>query len=437
MNEDLYGLEASGIDPEIAAKMLGAKRKRKVTEAMLQQSMSPMNPNRVASGGIAVPISAFEALAKVAQVYMGQKGLEGADKELAGLASENQKKVASAMAGYEKTRMGDPGVQMPTAVDDEGNSNAPNEVAPVKGDPRRAIAEAMASPLLQKNALVQNDLKSLQPRVLGRTLVDGMGNTVATDSTWAEEQRNAQEARAAQSKAALEAKAAEGVAQRQAREENIRLMASLRPAPQPVAPSFTEVLDPKDQTRLLRVDGKAYKGGTVGDIGVLGVSGKEPTAAKKAEQVDSGKGTVSGIAEELRGYYKKLKDNGGIVDTSKTGPSNLSARISASGLGQLVGGAVGTQNQSARNSIAQTRPLLLNAIKQATGMSAKQMDSNAELKMYLAAATDPTLDVQANEAALANLERLYGLGNPKPSANGGLSADEEKELAALRARFGK
>lgn len=198
MNEDLYGLEASGIDPEIAAKMLGAKRKRKVTEAMLQQSMSPMNPNRVASGGIAVPISAFEALAKVAQVYMGQKGLEGADKELAGLASENQKKVASAMAGYEKTRMGDPGVQMPTTVDDEGNSNAPNEVAPVKGDPRRAIAEAMASPLLQKNALVQNDLKSLQPRVLGRTLVDGMGNTVATDSTWVADRQDQRESRMAE-----------------------------------------------------------------------------------------------------------------------------------------------------------------------------------------------------------------------------------------------
>lgn len=173
MNEDLYGLEASGIDPEIAAKMLGAKRQRKVTEAMLQQSMSPMNPNRVASGGIAVPISAFEALAKVAQVYMGKKGMESADKELAGLASENQKKVAEAMAGYEKKRMGDPGIQMPTAVDDEGNSNAPNEVAPVKGDPRRAIAEAMASPLLQKNPIVGMDAKAYEKSQEPYTLTAG------------------------------------------------------------------------------------------------------------------------------------------------------------------------------------------------------------------------------------------------------------------------
>ena len=41
-------------------------------------------------------------------------------------------------------------------------------------------------------------------------------------------------------------------------------------------------------------------------------------------------------------------------------------------------------------------------------MSAKQMDSNAELKMYLAAATDPSLDYESNINALKQLERLFG-----------------------------
>ena len=44
----------------------------------------------------------------------------------------------------------------------------------------------------------------------------------------------------------------------------------------------------------------------------------------------------------------------------------------------------------------------------ATGMSAKQMDSNAELKLYLATATDPTLDVASNKRALDMIETLYG-----------------------------
>jgi phage-related minor tail protein len=52
---------------------------------------------------------------------------------------------------------------------------------------------------------------------------------------------------------------------------------------------------------------------------------------------------------------------------------------------------------------------LLQAIAQATGMSSKQMDSNAELKMYLAAATDPLLDIQSNKRALQKLKELYGI----------------------------
>ena len=58
---------------------------------------------------------------------------------------------------------------------------------------------------------------------------------------------------------------------------------------------------------------------------------------------------------------------------------------------------------------------------QAMGISAKQLDSNAELKLWLSAATDPTLDLQANKSALANLERMLTNKNaaaaaaPKPT----------------------
>ena len=38
------------------------------------------------------------------------------------------------------------------------------------------------------------------------------------------------------------------------------------------------------------------------------------------------------------------------------------------------------------------------------------MDSNAELKLFLSAATDPTKDIQANLAALDNMANLFGSG---------------------------
>jgi hypothetical protein len=59
-------------------------------------------------------------------------------------------------------------------------------------------------------------------------------------------------------------------------------------------------------------------------------------------------------------------------------------------------------------------------IKNATGMSAQQMNSNAEMQLYLNAATNPQLSYEANLEALKNLDRLYGLG--------GVAKEIEKEL---------
>lgn len=420
MEQDLYGLQASGIDPEIAAQMLGLKRKRSVADALMQQALSPLKADRVAPGGLAVPISPWEGIAQLAKAYMGSKGLEDLDKQQGDLTRQNQAKVTEAISGYMQRRDGTPETQMTTAVDDEGNTNP--MVAGRAPDMKEAIKFGLTNNLLQNSPLVKMDAaafaESQKPRVLGRTLVTGDGKTLATDSTWAEEQRTAQEARAAQNKAALEAKAAEAAAQRQSREDMVRLAASLR---QPAPPSFAEVLDPKDPSRLLKIDGKLYKGGSLGDAGVIGIAGKEPTAAKKAEQVDEGRNNVASVVSDLRGYYKNLKENNGIVDSENGAASNAIAALSSSGLGQAFGHVVGSENQKNRDSISQARPLLMQAVMKASGMNAKQMDSNAELKMWIATATDPKLDRSANEDALNRLDKMYGLGlgSSKPNEAAG------------------
>lgn len=144
-----------------------------------------------------------------------------------------------------------------------------------------------------------------------------------------------------------------------------------------------------------------------------------PTAAKEIQkQRTQGKARedLSGVVQQLNNAYDALDTGGGIVSTEKGGLANLAARAGSTGIGQAVGGALGTENQKQRQFIEQTRPLLLNFIKEATGMSAQQMNSNAEMQLYLKAATDPTLSVQANRDALANLDKMFGLGLAKPSA---------------------
>ncbi len=143
-------------------------------------------------------------------------------------------------------------------------------------------------------------------------------------------------------------------------------------------------------------------------------------ADEKKRSSEMGKGTVSDVIASLRMLYDDLDKNAGITNPDRGAFANMTAGIASSETGQAAGRLFGTENQSKRNTIAQQRPLLLQAIMKATGMSAKQMDSNAELKLYLATATDPTLDVATNKRALDMIESLYGVGGTgeKPAAPG-------------------
>ncbi len=132
-------------------------------------------------------------------------------------------------------------------------------------------------------------------------------------------------------------------------------------------------------------------------------------ADMKTQAKVAGAGDVSTEIMKIKTSYDRLFQGGGITDPSLSKPQNLAAKASSSAVGQAVGSAFGTQNATERDKIAQSRPLLMGAIMKATGMSAKQIDSNAELKLWLATATDPNKSYEANMEALQNIENLYGL----------------------------
>lgn len=160
---------------------------------------------------------------------------------------------------------------------------------------------------------------------------------------------------------------------------------------------------------------------------------------KKDAQAETGKETVSKVLGELKGAFGQLSQKGAAIDTTQGTLSNIQNRIAASAPGQMVTGAIGTEEQSIRNTIAMTRPLLIQAIRQATGMSAKAMDSNAELQFYLQAATDPTKDLQANMKAIEALDRAFGLGlgvggreQAQQAQNPGMAVPVTSEADAMR-----
>lgn len=137
---------------------------------------------------------------------------------------------------------------------------------------------------------------------------------------------------------------------------------------------------------------------------------KQEKAQEKADVKTEAKKQLSDVVGQLKSSYDTLFEGGGITSTEIGGRENIGATMGRSAVGQFIGGAVGTKNQEQRQIIEQTRPLLLNLIKEATGMSASQMNSNAEMQMYLKAATDPKLSYEANVTALRNLDKTFGLG---------------------------
>lgn len=140
------------------------------------------------------------------------------------------------------------------------------------------------------------------------------------------------------------------------------------------------------------------------------VEGFQRRAGDKQVDKQVAQDRVSELLGNLQENYETLRKGGATVDTKQNWLQNLKARTGSSAVGQMVGGAIGSPEQEIRDKIQMAKPLLINEIRAATGMSAKAMDSNAELQFYLQAATDPTRNIEANLQAIKYLDSAYGGG---------------------------
>lgn len=116
---------------------------------------------------------------------------------------------------------------------------------------------------------------------------------------------------------------------------------------------------------------------------------------------------------KLKSHYDTLKTEKAIVSQENTAFENIGARASTL-TGTTYGRTVGTKAQSARDSIANLRQTVLTDIKNATGMTAKEMDSNQDIQRLLASLGDPDQSYETILDTISNISAKYG--------NGGLSS---------------
>lgn len=391
-----YSVEAADID-----------RRRKMAELLQQQAMEPIHQQPTPAGGFAVPISWTQGLAKAIQGYAGQRGIDRASEQQKALGERYNTERAAALSGALRAGQGAP-AQPELPANEMDTVGTPAQAA-VPGSQAAMMAQLIGSkfPDLQQAGLTQT-LDSMKPRVVGHSLLTGTGALVGSDPTFAAQQEanrvdKGEQAAAARVEAERKQKAEQEFRSQQAqealagRQTLLQLGASLRP---PRA-------EPAVQPLVAISDGQG--GSTL--VERKDAIGKVPAVTgSKLEAKEAGKSDVDKDVVKLKGLLDDLKTGGGITDTSKGAIPNIGSAIGASGVGQFFGGAVGTKNQSARNELLMIRPSLLRSIMSSTGMSAKQMDSNAELKLWLSTATDPTKDYQANLQALDNIARKYGSG---------------------------
>jgi len=184
------------------------------------------------------------------------------------------------------------------------------------------------------------------------------------------------------------------------------------------APTITQIQDPTNPSQMITIDARRYQGGGVGSPGVIGTSGKTPAVAAAAQKREEGATQAQDILDTLRTAYDELDRSRAIPSQQRNALSNALSYVAGTGVGQVAGRVVGTEAQTQRDIIQSARNQMLNAIKNATGMSAQQLNSNVEFRSWLEALTDPTRSIEANRAILSNMEKFIASGgkySAKPS----------------------
>lgn len=157
-------------------------------------------------------------------------------------------------------------------------------------------------------------------------------------------------------------------------------------------------------------------------IAQLTASLKGPSAAvlkaqEKADKMAEGQAGLADTVSVAKTLVNDIADMGGMTTTSKGALANLMTSLGTGTVGQAGARLVGTSTQAKRDELNSVRLQLFNAVKEATGMSSTQLNSNVELQTWLKSLGSDTMSKEANLAILNNIENRY-LKKPAPKTMG-------------------
>ena len=159
---------------------------------------------------------------------------------------------------------------------------------------------------------------------------------------------------------------------------------------------------------------------------VARVNAEAAAEAKRAEKLP-GRKNVSTIIGKMRSAYEQLNKMEAIPSEARGGGANFMDYMAVTRGGREVQKMFGTEPSKYLSQIETLRKQLATAIKNATGMSAQEMNSNVELQLTLDSLSDPTQGIEAALQTMRDLEELYGV----PAAPAKKPAGQRRPLGQL------
>lgn len=218
---------------------------------------------------------------------------------------------------------------------------------------------------------------------------------------------------------------------------NAQNLAALAAAGVDVSGILTEQFKaPKAESNIAKL-ARDYQAGIIPKEVYDAALAKETAPTKEQKEIESKKEGAANLENSLAKVmqtYQELDAAKAIPSTQRGGLENVGASIAASGVGQMINRARGTPEQAKRDFVKNARTLILQDIKNATGMSAQQMNSNVELQTFLQSLGDPSQSIETIRDTIANMSAKFGTGELEKQLSSGATPPpiSSRPLAAQR-----
>ena len=175
-------------------------------------------------------------------------------------------------------------------------------------------------------------------------------------------------------------------------------------------PDLSSMVTKAAPTQIVNVtgEGQFVVNPDTGLAKLIKVEGQEAPLGRQKQA--EAKNKVDALVEDMAKNYKALDEMKGMPSERAGIGANIANYAAGTHIGQEVGKALATPEQTKRNLIATAGRDLLESIKNATGMSAQEINSNFELTNMLATVTDPTQSIETIIDRLKTIAKQYGTG---------------------------